>query len=302
MTLARSTLVASRYRGAIGVSTAFGTFGELLQGRLPEPDGDFLVTLPIARWSVATFQLNPTGRGVEVRPARKRKARALAEMLLAGTGSEAGGALSIDSTLPEGKGLASSSADLAATARAVGNALNLNLTPGTIERFLRRIEPTDGVLYPGIVAFHHRSVRLRASLGSLPSMTIVGVDEGGTVDTVEFNRLRKPFSAADQREYARLLDMMSDAVAAHNLRAVGAIATRSAVMNQVLRPKRALDAVRCICAEVGGLGVVAAHSGTMLGIMLDTRDPDYVTKLAATVQACSGLTASVSLHRTLSFD
>jgi L-threonine kinase len=95
---------------------------------------------------------------------------------------------------------------------------------------------------------------------------------------------------------------MATAVARRDLAAVGAIATRSAQMNEVLAPKRTLPAVLDICSAVGALGVVAAHSGTMLGILLDPDDPDYRAKVAATVNACTMLSPDVALHRTLSFD
>jgi len=288
--------------GATGLSTSFGTFGELLQGVLPEPDADFLVTLPIARWAMARFRLRPGPGGVEVHPPHKRKAQRLAELMLDWAGVAGGGRLTLESTLPEGKGLASSSADLVATARAVANALRVAVEPATVEWFLRQIEPTDGVLYPGVVAFDHRAVRLRLRLGSLPTMTVVGVDEGGTVDTVEFNRIAKPFSAADRREYAALLDRLAAAVPRADLRQVGAVATRSTELNQVLRPKRLFEPVTRISAGVGALGVVAAHSGTMLGVLLDMSDPDYVSRLAATIRACSALGGDVSVYRTLSFD
>jgi len=290
------------YRGATGVSTCFGTFGELVQGVLPGRDGDFLVTLPIARWSMATFQVDPRTPEVRVRPAHKTKAVRLCRLLLDSVGASTGGVLTVDSSLPEGKGLASSSADLVASARAVANALHLDLSPDRIERLLRRIEPTDGVLYPGIVAFDHRRVRLRGRLGSLPTMTIVGVDEGGTVDTVAFNRIEKPFSAGDRREYARLLDRVADAVARRDLAEVGAAATRSALMNQALSPKRSLEAVLRVCADVAALGVVAAHSGTMLGVLLDAGEPGYPERVAATVRACSAISPDVSLYRSLAFD
>jgi uncharacterized protein involved in propanediol utilization len=289
-------------RGAIGVSSAFGTFGELLQGVLPEPDGDFLVTLPIAQWTTASFQLVRGSSSVDVSPPHKRKALRLAEMMLHWADVPYGGVLILQSSLPEGKGLASSSADLVATARAVGNALGRTLLPETIEAFLGRIEPTDGVLYSGIVEFDHRKVQLRRYLGSIPSMVVVGVDEGGAVDTIEFNRIAKPFSSADRREYARLLEQLTAAVAARDLAAVGTVATRSAQLNQMLWRKRLLDPLSSICADVGALGVVAAHSGTMLGVLLDIGDPAYRDRIAATVRACSSLGAEVSLYRTLSFD
>ena len=290
------------YCGATGVSTCFGTFGELLEGVLPAPAGDFLVTLPIARWSMATFQVDPRTADVRVHPGHKHKALRLCRMLLASVDATTGGVLTIHSSLPEGKGLASSSADLVATTRAVGNALHLDLPTERVEALLRRIEPTDGVLYAGIVAFDHRAVRLRARLGSLPTMTIVGLDEGGVVDTVEFNRRAKPFSAAERREYARLLDRLGGAVARRDLAEVGAVATRSAQMNQALAPKRTLDQVLRVCSDSGGLGVVAAHSGTMLGILLDTGDPGYPDRLAAALRGCSAISEDVSLYRSLSFD
>ncbi|MFB8141622.1 GHMP family kinase ATP-binding protein [Streptomyces parvus] len=289
------------HRGTTGVSTAFGTFGELLQGVLPGTDGDFLVTLPIARWTVATFRTDPESTTVRVVPAHKRKAARLISMMMEELPVPLGGFLTLDSALPEGKGLASSSADLVATARAAGNALGILMPPHRIESYLSRIEPTDGVLYDSIVAYDHRRVRLREALGSLPSMTVVGIDEGGIVDTVEFNRIPKPFTTAEHREYARLLDRLTAAVRDGDLPEVGAVATRSAEMNQALRPKRTLERMISICEEAGGLGVVAAHSGTSLGILIDNADPDRPRKIVRTVQACSALAGNVTTYRTLSF-
>ncbi|SOD60083.1 threonine kinase [Streptomyces zhaozhouensis] len=288
--------------GAVGVSGTYGTFGELLQGVLPgRADGDFLVTLPIARWTTATFRASDEAAVLEVVPRHKKKALRLTSMILDDLPWPVGGRLTIDSTLPEGKGLASSSADLVATARAVGNALGVAMPPRRIEGYLARIEPTDGVLYPGIVAFRHRSVRLLARLGSLPPMAVVGVDEGGAVDTVDFNRIPKPFTAAHKREYADLLERLSGAVARHDLAAVGAVATRSAQLNQVLRHKWTLEPLLDVCREVGGLGVVTSHSGTTLGVLLDPAGPGYAHRLAAAAQACEELTGDVTVYRTLSF-
>ncbi|UQT61469.1 kinase [Streptomyces durmitorensis] len=288
------------------MGTAFGTFGELLQGVLPEEDGDFLVTLPVARWTMATYRREPGLEDVVVRPAGKTKAlrlaRTIGELAERQTGVPAvGGTLHVNSVIPEGKGLASSSADLVATARAVGQALRVEMPPSRIERLLADIEPTDGVLYPAIVAFHHRTVRLRGVLGSLPVMAVVGIDEGGSVDTVDFNRIPKPFTLADRHEYARLLDRLACAVRRRDLAEVGRVATRSAQMNQLLRDKWSLEPMREICREVGGLGVAVAHSGTTLGILLDTGDPSYTQRVSAAAQACGELAGGVTVYRTLSF-
>lgn len=302
MTASAISVVEPRVRttAVTGCSTSFGTFGELLQGVLPDQK-DFLVTLPIARWSTARFEVDPATTEVTVTPAHKTKALRAARILLDACGAGIGGRLTVDSGLPEGKGMASSSADLVATVRAVGNALGMTVSPELAESVLRDIEPTDGVMYPGIVAFYHREVRIREVLGSLPPLTVVGVDEGGAIDTVAFNRIPKPFSDKDKREYASLLDEMSGAIRASDVATVGRIATRSAELNQQLRPKRLLDEVIDVCRAAGGLGVVTAHSGTTLGVLLDDRDPGYPDRLAFAANALRMLAGNATVHRALCF-
>jgi len=278
-----------------GAGTAFGTFGELLQGTLPDGT-DFLVTMPINRCTTAWFRLEPDGP-LRVFPSDKLKSYALARAML----GDAGGTLVIDGDLPVGKGLASSSADLVATARAIGGALGISTTPEAVEDLLRAIEPTDGVMYAGVVAFEHRAVRLRHFLGVLPPLTVVAVDEGGEVDTIAFNRAPKPFSARERREYARLLKLIGEAVRDRDLVAVGCIATRSAELNQRLNHKRHLAEMSRVCAEEGGLGVICAHSGTMTGILLADEQSGHDERLARVSRACAALADGVTVFRSYVF-
>lgn len=281
-------------------ATASGTFGELLQGVLPGISGDhgvdFLVTLPITLRSHVCFRLEPEAPLV-VYPSHKRKSAQVARRMLAAAGVS-GGTLVIDSAIPTGKGLASSSADLVATVRAIGGCLGLDTSEAATEEWIRSIEPTDGVMYRDVVAFDHRDVRLRAVLGPVPTLTVVAVDEGGRVDTVRFNAHREPFGPAEQEEYADLLAELTTAMAAHDLAAVGRVATASAVRNQARNPKRTLAEMLAVNAEVGGLGVACTHSGTMLGILLAVDDPDYAPRLAAAREACGRIPGRQHVYRT----
>jgi L-threonine kinase len=282
-----------------GVGDTFGTFGELLQGALPD-GADFLVTFPITRCSRAWFRFDLAGP-LRVFPSHKVKSLRLAEAMLAACGPGAGGTLVLDSDLPIGKGLASSSADLVATARAVGGVLGLDTSPEAIERWLRPIEPTDGVMYPGIVAFEHRAVRLRSVLGILPASQVVAVDEGGHFDTIGYNKRPKCYSDFETAEYAALLQSLTDAVHDGDLPAVGDIATRSTVLNQRLAPKRNLSAMLHIASDVGALGVVCTHSGTMLGLLLAEGDADHRRRLATARTACTALPGVTTVFRALTF-
>ncbi len=267
--------------GKVGVGRCSGTFGELLQGALPAGGREFLVTLPITRGSTAEFAALPGSGGVDVSPAHKEKSRRLAEELLRAFGGGVGGTLRIRSELPEGKGLASSSADMVATARAVGRACGFRVPRRALARMMGAIEPTDGVMYGGIVSYYPREGVLRRSLGTLPALTVVALDEGGRVETRGFHGDRKSYGARRLAEYEGLLLGLERAVRRCHLRSIGEISTRSAVLNQDILPKAHLDLFVDLRARYGALGVVAAHSGTVLGLLLDPASPRHPETLPA---------------------
>lgn len=271
----------------MGLGCSFGTFGEILQGMLPT-NNEFLVTFPIEKHSWVTFHTNHNDNCLSVFPQEKHKAKRLCEYLLEHFNLPIKGSLFIESDIPVGKGLASSSADLVATCYAVADYYNLDIPRTLLQEFMRRIEPSDGVMYPGVVSFYHREVRLRECLGWLPGISVVALDEGGTVDTIEFNKSEKLYSEGDKEEYAELLGTVSKAVRLNDVHTIGRVSTRSAIMNQRLQPKRSLSDVLDICEEVGGLGVIVAHSGTYIGILIAHSDSAHQLKIQR---------ATASLHR-----
>ena len=253
-----------------GVGVANGTFGELLQGALPGDDRHFLVTLPIRRFSKVSFRAEPEHRDLEVHPDRKVKTARLARMLLEHLGLPARGRIEVQSQLPEGKGLASSSADLVATARAIFSSVRSPVEEKTLLHLLRDIEPTDGVMYPELVSFFHRRVELHQRLGLFERpVHVVAIDEGGMVDTVAYNRRSVEYSEEDREEYEELLDRTIVAVDRQDLRTLGEIATRSSEMNQARNPKRHLETMLRLHEDSGALGVVVTHSGPCLGLLFD---------------------------------
>jgi uncharacterized protein involved in propanediol utilization len=285
-----------------GVGRSFGTFGELLQGVLPHTGQHFMVTSPLAAFSTATFQYDPGTPFVEVLPKHKLKSARLATLALRAAGTHGGGQLWLSSDLPEGKGMASSSADLVATARAVADALGTRLTVANIESLLRQIEPSDGVMYDEIVDFGHRDVRLRESLGTLPPMTIIAHDEGGQVDTINHNKAATAYSHDEQHEYAHLLGVAREAIRHSDLGAISRVATRSAELNSRRLPRRTLADLLRICQDIDGLGVACAHSGTVLGILLAHDDPDAAAKVETALDACGSLPGTTALYRSLGRD
>jgi uncharacterized protein involved in propanediol utilization len=281
---------------------AFGTFGELLQGVLMEGGRQrhFLVTLPITRGSTVRIVSDKDLPDVQVTPTHKVKSQQLARALLEHFELPPGARLEVDCGLPEGKGLASSSVDLVATGRAIAAHFSLTLSMPLLQSLMRRIEPSDGVMYDGITAFYHRDVELLDRLGSVPPLTIVAVDEGGQVDTVTFNSRAFDVTPREAAKYGELLASMRHAVTVGDLHHMGRIATQSAEINQRRLAKRWLDPVTNICEAVDGLGVVACHSGTCLGILLATEGPSFCEQLALAQSRLRALTGHVLVYQSRS--
>lgn len=248
-----------------------GTCGELVQGTV---DGvPFLVSCPIAVYAQTTVAISPT-RGPIVAPADAPKAQAAVRAALTACG--AGGRsvhLSIASPLPRSKGLGSSTADVGAALVATGLALGHPLAPEALARMATAIEPSDSSLFPGLALFDHLQATLYEPLGPAPNLAILVLDGGGEVDTLEYNRrehrevLRR--LAPQHRE---ALEVLRAGLRAGDLAAVGYAATLSALAHQAILPKPALPDAMAVAREVGALGVNVAHSGTVIGILIDACD------------------------------
>lgn len=254
-------------------ATCHASFGELLQGALPD-ERRFLVTLPIELRARAHFSVPDHVRDLRVYPESSWKALRLMQALLHRHGLPMRGELLLESEIERGKGLASSTADLVAAYGAVVSCYGLDERTEEIEALLRAIEPSDGLMHPGVVAYLHQEVRLLDALGPMPPMTLVAVDEGGEVETLALHRQPPEYSSAERDEFACLLGKLRRAFVQRDTPAIGAVATRSAQLNQRLLPKRLLEAMMAVAANVGAAGVVAAHSGTYLGIIVDARQAD----------------------------
>ena len=277
----------------IGTATALapGTCGELVQGMT---DGaDFLVTCPINQFSRATVTLR-AGDGSERRvqgidhlpKTRQAVAIALDELTarlgISGLAAE----VSVANPIPAGKGMGSSSADIAAAIGALGNAAGHPLTPKDIARIALSVEPTDGVMFPGITLFDHRRGSIAETLGPPPPMEIIVIDPGGVVDTLEFNRTDRTHQwqkIADRT--AEALELVREGIRRKDPVLVGRGATISALAGHPPQSATWIARAAAFAEEQGAAGINAAHSGTVVGILLDARQrrskPLYRRALAA---------------------
>ncbi len=272
------------------------------------PDGGhFLATLPIDLHSRARFTASPDTHELSVWPKQSWKALKGVSALLRRFGLPLQGHLHLESEIPRGKGLASSTADLVAALRAVARCYRLPLDLDVLEAILSEVEPSDGLMYEGVVAYRHRDGRLLARLGAVPALTLVAIDEGGEIQTLTHNARQLDYSETEREEYAELLIQLRRALRSDDVASLGAVATRSAQLNQRVLPKRWFDSMTAIAHEVQAAGMVAAHSGTYLGIMIDAVGPQHdaqvrrasalITELGLTPAVFNTTTPAMQAHK-----
>ncbi|WP_100331261.1 GHMP family kinase ATP-binding protein [Bacillus xiapuensis] len=257
----------------VGIGYSMGTFGELAQG---EVNGHpYLFSFPIPLQSMARF--DPFASGWKCEPERKWKAAAAAEKILERLGRKKTGALTIETDILESKGMASSSADITAAIRAAASSFDIRLSAEEAARIAAEIEPTDGVMYKGITAVNQQSGKLLASFPKAPPLKLIGYDSGGAVHTGQYYRRKKQYNSAEKQQVSCNYNRMKAALSAKDVVSILEAATISARVNQRLLPKPYFHLFASLAEYFKG-GVIIAHSGTVIGILLDPDDRDVHEK------------------------
>lgn len=257
----------------IGIAKAPGSCGELVQGML---NGEsFHVSCPINLYSQVRVVLDGKGKVVGP-PDRWKTKEAIKKTLKFLSKRNLGASFKIDSKIPLGKGLASSTADIGAASFAIACALGEEISPQEIVKIALSIEPTDGTLFEGIVIFDHRKGTLFKFLGKAPDMEILIIDLGGKVDTLQFNKkdLTK-INRGREGEIKEALKLVEEGIGGENPELIAKGATISAFSNQRILYKPALDRVWKTSQEVGALGINVAHSGTVVGTLAEPGRIDF---------------------------
>lgn len=226
--------------------------GEIIQGDFRE--GYALVTLPCPLfWSRASY----TPSNDLIVPKGKTKVRELLSKL------KITGRVTIESNIPSGWGLGSSTADLLAVLRSVSK-----LPAQEEAQMLAAIEGTDPIMFPDVVLFSPKTGDILENFGRLPPMKVIGfnTDPRGT----STSNTRRPTRNIELFE--RLRYELRDAMEIGDIAKIGRLATESSEFNQITRPKTKWEYVKKIADMHSALGIQVAHSGTVVGLIFP---PDF---------------------------
>ena len=252
---------------------SFASFGEIAQGRFSSGQ-DFLVTLPVDLWSTCKARCERvSGPSAVTCELVKSTASALGFLAAAGLHVGVHVRLELSRTMPVGKGLSSSTADMLAVVRALEEVFDLEVDDAEVSRIFAAIEPHDALHYPTSVIYDHRQGRLLHRLEHIPAFRIVGVDAGGELSTIEYNQ-RLTYTPGCLAAYDRLHEDLLAAFAARDDEAIARCARRSAELHAARNTSTFLGRALRRSDEVGALGLLATHSGTCSGFLLPANASD----------------------------
>ncbi|GHJ41255.1 GHMP kinase [Streptomyces sp. TS71-3] len=273
--------------------------GEILQGVFRTGESQWahgLVTLPLHSLGTrARFAPRPgvPAERITVEPADRTRAARAATLAVRACAPVSGlppwgGHLTLQSDVPVGLGMGSSTSDVLAAVRAVADSHGVHLeraeAAGLAVRAERACDPLMLGARPAL--FAQRKGMVIEEFGSaLPPLAVVGclTGRGAPVDTLSLPVT--DYRDEDVDAYERLRRMLRTALADTDAALLGRVATESAQRHQRIHPKAELALLIAISESSGALGVQVAHSGNVAGLLFDPTADDVGRRLRDCLRA-----------------
>lgn len=171
--------------------------------------------------------------------------------------------IGIQSQIPAGKGFASSTADLCALYNSLINLFDRDFNENELIRHCINIEPTDSIIFRKPSIFDYKNGLYNEALGEYLEFDILVFEGDKVINTVEFNnKSLPPLSNIDD-----LVPILKDGIVHKDIKKIGYCSTQSIIRNQDRLSYENLPIIHNICEELGGYGIIGAHSGDALGII-----------------------------------
>ncbi|EQE00946.1 GHMP kinase [Clostridioides difficile] len=179
--------------------------------------------------------------------------------------------LNINSKIPVGKGMASSTADIGATIKATLSLIDKDLSSEEISKLAAEIEPTDSIFIDKNSIFNPLNGTVIKYLGNLTNAKVVILEPNKVLDTMKI-RLRQDYNklkVENKEVIKKSFALLEEGLKKNNLSLVGEACTLSSLANENIEKKEDLNEIIKISKKYGAYGVNIAHSGTVVGILID---------------------------------
>lgn len=246
-----------------------GTLGELIQSPFI-CDGEIhisLISLPVKKYSWMHFIHGEDGHLDEDLAGKDKCRRAVDIYLTLHRKQLPRGKWTHDSELLEGKGMASSTADIVATIRCLDAIFLHRSSIESISAILRKVERSDSVFLDTYALYLSGQQKIVNHFGSAPAFHACYIDEGNRIDTEQVGERLLSHYERHLSAYAANLDRVINAFLKEDLATIARCSTASAVLGQDAIPKRNLNVLLANQGRYQADGIVVAHTGSLLGYL-----------------------------------
>jgi len=247
--------------------------------------------------SLALFIPDSSGL-VKVIPHDRLKSKTAAELTLKKLGKAGlGGTLFVWDNIPLRIGCGSSTSNLIAVIRAVANACGYILDPAIIATIAVEAEKySDSTMFNEVVLFAFQKGEVLEVFGpKVPEMKILGINTDSR--GIETNLMRRPvYSKKELYDFQEILSLFRHGMKISSSEYIARAATWSALINQRYHPKRHFDDLIKIIEDQIALGLQISHSGSVLGLIFNSKDPELTTKMNHAIERLKAM--GINSYRT----
>lgn len=184
--------------------------------------------------------------------------------------------LDLKSNIPIGKGMASSTADIGATIKATLSILNKKLNDEEISLIASEIEPTDSIILYKNSIFNPVNGRVKKYLSSFDNGRVIILEPKEILETkiIRSNPNYLNIKLENKSIIKKSFNLLEKGLKNNDLKLIGEACTLSSLANENIHKKPYLNEIIEISESMNAYGVNIAHSGTVIGILID-KNMDY---------------------------
>lgn len=182
----------------------------------------------------------------------------------------------ISSNIPRGKGMSSSTADIGAVIGAGVSYLGVSMDADRATKIAASIEPTDSIFYESLTLIDPLSGQRLRTFGEMPEAKVLILEPPAKVETESMRKdpNYERYKNEKIKSYKKMLESLEEGIKEKDPKTVGKAAAKSALLNQQLLRKAELEKILEIADTLGAYGVNVAHSGSVVGILMDVQDEE----------------------------
>lgn len=179
--------------------------------------------------------------------------------------------INIKSNIPIGKGMASSTADIGASIMAILSYLEKDMPVEDIAMLAAKVEPTDSLFYRDICIFNPIKGRAKVHASKLSSYEVLVLEPRNKINTVKIRAQKDYYKIVNENKqitenaFKTLIEGLNN----DNRELLKNACESSALANERVKKTPYIREIMKIADEYGAKLVNIAHTGTIVGVVLD---------------------------------